>query len=109
LTVGVHLAAWTEPILPVEPDGGWAEIAMAKVMSAASARGHAAVHTLFAAGGPLLVEVRFPGAIYSSDWYLLDNEHEFDEQIERLDAGAVLHVNRVWDLTNRAGAVCLRR
>jgi hypothetical protein len=82
---------------------------MAKLMSAASARGHAAVHTLLAAGGPLLVEVRFPGAVYSSDWYLLDDEQEFDGLIEHLDAGAVLHVSRVWDLTNRAGAVCLRR
>ncbi|HKA08120.1 MAG TPA: hypothetical protein VKD71_12750 [Gemmataceae bacterium] len=82
---------------------------MAKLMSAASVRGHAAVHTLFAAGGPLLVEVRFPGAVYSSDWYLLDNEQEFDGLIEHLDVGAVLHVSRVWDLTNHAGAVCLRR
>ena len=82
---------------------------MAKLMSAASARGHAAVHNLFAAGGPLLIEVRFPGAVYSSDWYLCEAEEEFDGLLERIAPEGVLHVSRVWDLSNRAGAVCLRR
>jgi hypothetical protein len=82
---------------------------MARLMSAASARGHAAVHNLFEAGGPVLIEVRFPGAVFSSDWYLCETEDEFDALLERIGADAILHVSRVWDLSNRAGAVCLRR
>jgi hypothetical protein len=83
--------------------------AMARLMSAASARGHAAVHHLFQAGGPVLVEVRYPGAIYSSDWHLCETVDEFDGLVEKMSADAVLHVSRVWDLSNQAGAVCLRR
>src|SRR5262245_60971490 len=87
----------------------WQRIAMARLMSAASVRGHAAVHHLFEAGGPILVEVRYPGAVYSSDWHLCESENEFDGLLERISAEAVLHVSRVWDLSNRAGAICLRR
>ena len=36
---------------------------MSKLMSAASSRGHEAVHKLFEAGGPVLVEVRVPGGV----------------------------------------------
>jgi hypothetical protein len=82
---------------------------MARLMSAASTRGHAAVHHLFEAGGPVLVEVRYPGAVYSSDWHLCETENEFDGLLEKIGTEAVLHVSRVWDLSNRAGAVCLRR
>jgi hypothetical protein len=82
---------------------------MARLMSAASQRGHAALHHLFEAGGPVLVEVRFPGAVYSSDWHLCESEEEFDTLVEKISADAVLHVSRVWDLSNHAGAICLRR
>ena len=82
---------------------------MAKLQSAASTKGHEAVHALFKAGGPLLVEVRHPGGVVSSDWYLCESEEEFDPFLIRLNADAVLHVNRVWDLTNPTGGICLRR
>lgn len=82
---------------------------MAKLLSAASSKGHEKVHVLFEAGGPLLVEVRHPGAIESPDWFLCDSEEEFNSLLVRLNANVVLHVSRVWDLTNRAGAVVLRR
>jgi hypothetical protein len=82
---------------------------MSKLPSAASTRGHEAVHTLFEAGGPALVEVRHPGGVFSSDWYLCDSVDDFDQLIEQLDPAAVIHVNRVWDLHNRADPVVLRR
>ena len=82
---------------------------MAKLMSAASPKGHEKVHALFGAGGPLLVEVRHPGGIVSPDWFLCETVEEFDGLLVRLNADVVLHVSRVWDLANRAGAVCLRR
>ena len=82
---------------------------MAKLLSAASEKGHESVLALFKSGGPLLIEVRFPGGIVSSDWYLCDSEEEFESLLIRLSASAVLHVSRVWDLTNPAGAVVLRR
>ena len=82
---------------------------MSKLMSASSTRGHEAVHRLFEAGGPVLIEVRVPGGFLSSHWYLCDSAEEFDILVERLESDAVLHVSRVWDLTNRAGAIVLRR
>ena len=82
---------------------------MSKLLSATSSQGHEAVHQLFEAAGPVLIEVRVPGGFYSSDWYLCQSEEEFDGLLDWLEPEAVLHVNRVWDLTNRAGAVVLRR
>ena len=82
---------------------------MSKLVSAASSQGHEAVHKLFEAGGPVLIEVRVPGGVYSSDWHLCESDDEFDHLLDRLEPDAVLHVSRVWDLTNRAGAVVLRR
>jgi hypothetical protein len=82
---------------------------MAKLLSAVSSKGHQRVHDLLDAGGPVLIEVRFPGGAISSDWYLCETEEEFDSLLVRINANAVLHVSRVWDLTNRAGAVVLRR
>jgi hypothetical protein len=84
-------------------------IAMAKLLSAASSQGHEAVHVLFEAGGPVLVEVRHPGGIFSSDWHLCDSDDEFDRLLDQVEPESVLHVSRVWDLHNRAGAVVLRR
>jgi hypothetical protein len=82
---------------------------MSRLLSATSAVGHEAVHKLFEAGGPVLIEVRVPGGYFSSDWYLCETDDEFDNLIDRLDPDAVLHVSRVWDLCNRAGAVVLKR
>jgi len=82
---------------------------MSRLLSAASPRGHRRVHSLFEAGGPVLVEVRFPGAVWSSDWHLCETEHEFDDLLDRLEPEAVLHLSRVWDLSTRGGSVVLRR
>lgn len=82
---------------------------MSKLMSAASSKGHKTVHQLFEAGGPILVEVRVPGGFFSSHWYLCESDDEFDRLVDQLDHEAVLLVSRVWDLTNRAGALVLRR
>jgi hypothetical protein len=82
---------------------------MSKLLSAASTQGHEAVHALLKAGGPLLIEVRYPGGVVSSDWHLCDSDEEYDTLMVRLNANAVLHVSRVWDLTNPTGGVCLRR
>ena len=82
---------------------------MSKLVSAASSQGHEAVHKLFEAGGPVLIEVRVPGGFVSSSWYLCQSEDEVDGLLDWLDPDAVLHVSRVWDLTNRAGAVVLKR
>ena len=82
---------------------------MSRLLSAATSRGHEEVHALFQAGGPILIEVRHPGAIETSGWYLLETEAAFDELIARLEANVVMHIHRVWDLTNQTGGVCLRR
>jgi hypothetical protein len=82
---------------------------MSKLTSAASAQGHEAVHNLFEAGGPVLIEVRVPGGFFSPDWHLCETVDDFDRLLDQLDADAVLHVSRVSDLSNRAGPVVLRR
>jgi hypothetical protein len=82
---------------------------MSRLLSAASSKGHERVHVLFEAGGPVLVEVRFPGAVYSPDWHLCRTEDEYTHLIDQLEPDVILHVSRVWDLTNPTGAVCLRR
>src|SRR5262245_30489145 len=102
-------ATGTEPRLLADSRKRVGGIAMAKLMSAASSKGHRTVHALFEAGGPVLIEVRVPGGMYSSHWFLCDSDAEFDRLLDELDPSAVLHVNRVWDLTNRTGAVVLRR
>jgi hypothetical protein len=84
-------------------------IAMAKLMSAASSQGREAVHELFEAGGPVLVEVRHMGGVFSSDWRLCDTDDEFDHLLDDVEPEAVLHASRVWDLHNRTGATVLRR
>jgi hypothetical protein len=82
---------------------------MSKLLSAASPKGHSRVHSLFEAGGPVLIEVRFPGAVWSSDWHLCEREEDFDDLLDRIEPEAVLHLSRVWDLSMRSGSVVLRR
>ena len=82
---------------------------MPKLVSAASSQGHEAVHELFEAGGPVLIEVRHPGGVYSPDWHLCESDTDFDRLLENLDPDSVLVVSRVWDLTNRADAIVLHR
>jgi hypothetical protein len=82
---------------------------MSRLLSAASQKGHSRVRSLFEAGGPVLVEVRYPGAVLSSDWHLCESEAEFDDLLDRIDAESILLVSRVWDLSTRGGSVVLRR
>jgi hypothetical protein len=78
---------------------------MSKSSSATELEGMAAAHDLFRQGGPVLVEVRFPRAATSPDWYLCEEADDFDAVLEKLGPGAELYLSRVWDLTNRKGAV----
>ena len=82
---------------------------MSQTISPVSDAMRQAVRNVFAVGGPVLVEVRFPGTATSSDWHLCDEDEDFDRLLEKLGAGAELHCSRVWDLTNHRGAVCMRR
>ena len=102
-------APGTDPRLLSDSGKRVGGVAMSRLLSAASPKGHRRVRALFEAGGPVLVEVRFPGAVLSSDWHLCQSEADFDELIDRIEPGAVLHVNRVWDLATRGGSVVLRR
>ncbi len=69
----------------------------------------AAISALFEIAPPVLVEVRFPNCATSPDWHLCEDEEELERIVERLGAGAEIHVSSVWDLKNVKGAVCLRR
>ena len=64
---------------------------------------------LFAEKPPVLVEVRFPNMGTSSDWFLCEDAAELDAVLDRLGPGAEVHFSSVWDLTNPAGAVVVRR
>lgn len=82
---------------------------MSRSSSAPASEGVVAAHDLFRQGGPVLVEVRFPGAATSPDWYLCEEADDFDAVLDKLGPGAELYLSRVWDLTNRQGAVCVRK
>jgi hypothetical protein len=58
---------------------------------------------------PILVEVRFPKAGTSPDWYLCEDREELDEIMESLGPGAELHISSVWDLQNNKGEICLSK
>ena len=70
-----------------------------------SAEARAIVSALFENTPPILIEVRFPGCGTSSDWYLFEELEQLDMLLERLGAGAELHISSVWDLKNIRGAV----
>jgi hypothetical protein len=82
---------------------------MSRSVQPTSAEGRHAVRALFETGGPVLVEVRFPGSATSPDWYLCDDDEDFDAVVEKLGPGAELFCSRVADLTNRRGEVYLRK
>lgn len=82
---------------------------MSKATLTASAEGRAAVQALFEEGGPVLIEARFPGAGTSPDWYLCDDDEDFDRVFDKLGPGAEVFCSRVGDLTNRRGAVRFRK
>jgi hypothetical protein len=81
---------------------------MSKVTLIDSTEAKTSLHALFEEA-PILIEVRFPGCGTSPDWYLISEEEELDGILAKLAPGAELHLNRVWDLKNPKGAICLRK
>lgn len=69
----------------------------------------AAAAALFAGKPPVLVEVRFPKMGTSPDWFLCEDAADLDAILDRLGPGAEVHLSSVWDVTNPAGPVVLRR
>ncbi len=82
---------------------------MSRVLFTASTEAKGAVADLFENTPPVLVEVRFPNAGTSPDWYLCEDEEQLERILERLGSGAELHLSSVWDLKNVKGALCLRK
>ena len=82
---------------------------MSRLLPATSAEAQAAVADLFANRPPALVEVHFPNAGTSPDWYLCEDEERLEHILERLGSGVELHLSSVWDLRNAKGALCLRK
>lgn len=64
---------------------------------------------LFAEKPPVLAEVRFPGMGTSPDWALCEEPADLDAVLDRLGPGAEVRLSSVWDLSNPAGPVVLRR
>jgi hypothetical protein len=82
---------------------------MSQVLFAASEEARGAITKLFDASPPVLVEVRFPNAGTSPDWYLCDDEEQLERILERLGPGVELHLSSVWDLKNVKGSLRLRK
>lgn len=82
---------------------------MSEVILSQTTDAKRAIAILFEKIPPVLVEVRFPGAATSPDWYLCEEEEQFEQILERLSPGVELHVSSVWDLKNLKGEICLRK
>ena len=82
---------------------------MSKVLMCESIEARQAVSRLFENAPPVLVEVRFPGAGASPDWYLCEEEEQLARIMERLGSGVEVHVSSVWDLKNVKGDLCFRK
>jgi hypothetical protein len=82
---------------------------MSKVLFCASSEAKRAVAILFDNSPPVLVEVRFSAAGTSPDWYLCDDAEQLEQILDRVSAGAELHISSVWDLKNTKGEICLRK
>lgn len=64
--------------------------------------------TLFQDQSPVLVEVRFPKMGTASDWFLCEDEGDFDAILARLSAGAEIHMSSVWELQHCANSIVVR-
>ncbi len=82
---------------------------MSEVLSHQSTDTREAISALFAQSPPVLVEVRFPQQGTSPDWHLCEDQEELDAILDLLGANTHVYLHSVWDLTNRKGAVCLKR
>jgi hypothetical protein len=82
---------------------------MSELLFSSSTEAKAAISTLFENAPPVLVEVRFPRSGTSPDWYLCEEEEQFEQILERLSSGVELHISSVWDLKNFKGGICLRK
>jgi hypothetical protein len=63
--------------------------------------------TLFDEKPPILVEVRFPKAGTSPDWYLCQELTDFEALVQRLGDSGELHLHSVWDLTAKGKSIVL--
>ena len=82
---------------------------MSQVLSLENTEAKSAISALFADAPPVLVEVHFPNAGTSPDWYLCEEEEQLEQILERLSPGAELHLNSVWALRKVKGEICLKK
>jgi len=82
---------------------------MSKITLAQSSEAKSAISNLFNTSPPVLVEVRFPDSATSPDWYLFEEEDEFEQLLDRLAHGVELRLSSVWDLKNVKSEVCVRK
>jgi hypothetical protein len=82
---------------------------MTKLLFSSSTEAKAAISKLFENAPPVLVEVRFRHSGTSPDWYLCEEEEQFEQILERLNSGVELHLSSVCDLKNIKGGICLRK
>ena len=74
-----------------------------------SAEVRSAVSALFENAPAVLDEVRFPGCGTSPDWYLYDDQDQFEKLLDRCAPGVELHLSNVEDLKNSRGDVWFRK
>jgi hypothetical protein len=82
---------------------------MSQILSLEDTEARFAISALFADAPPVLVEVRFPNAGTSPDWYLCEVEEQFDQILEGLSPGVELHLNSVWALRSGKGEIGLKK
>ena len=82
---------------------------MSRILPSVGTEAKVVVSALFENKPPVLVEVRFPSAATSPEWYLFDEEEQLEQLVERLGPGVELHVRSVWDLKHVKAEVCLRK
>jgi hypothetical protein len=82
---------------------------MSELVFSSSIQAKAAISKLFENTPPVLVEVRFPHSGTSPDWYLCEEEEQFQQIVDRLHSGVELHLSSVWDLKDTKGGICMRK
>jgi hypothetical protein len=82
---------------------------MSRTLATTAPEAKAAIAALFDRKPPVLVEVGFPRMGTSPDWYLLEDEEEFEQILERLAPGVEVRLVSVWDVNQVPGEVCLTK